>query len=258
MYQLANVNLLSLDLWGEPYSLGYRAFAFTEKSWQNMINDQLALYEHGSLSNHFKRSGLGEEMIDSLPMYKDGIELWRVINKFVTLYLQQCYKSIEAFERDEELHRYWEVLGDSLVDISTTVSLGPLTSVMLIEHLTNTIFWICAGGRLFDVTRHTGCDELRMPTKVASQEDVVDVQTILQTAIINKLRGLPLPPLIDSWYHMISEHLSDEETEAITAIYRDFQNDLKTLSQRIEKSNTYREVPYNVLDPSSLTSSLGV
>jgi hypothetical protein len=257
-YQLANVNLLSLDLWGEPYSLAYRAFAFTERSWQTMLEDAQRNREGGSLNDRFLRSELREEMKEYLPMYKDGLELWRVVHKFVTLYLHECYPNHEIFDSDEELQHFWTYLRELQQDVAECSKLGPLTGNELIAYLSNTIFWVVAGGSLFTMSKYPDCDELRIPMKVSQHEPVADVQTLLQTSIINKLRRLPLPPLVDSWYHMISEHLSDAETEAMTMIYRDFQIDLRSLSERIGKSNKYRDVHYSILDPLELRACLGV
>ncbi|XP_076140863.1 polyunsaturated fatty acid lipoxygenase ALOX15B-like [Alosa pseudoharengus] len=217
---------------------------------------------------------ISERGLEDVPNYyyrDDGIQLWNIINKYVTGVLQHYYTSDEHVQKDTELQSWIrEIFTNGFLERSSTGVPESFQTVSdLIKFVTMVIFTASAqhaavnnGQFDFGGWMPNYPTALRKPPPKEKGQTTMD--TILETlpdigTTVNAMAVLSLLSKTFSDQHILGsfpEDLFDEEVPC--KIIADFQKDLRELSDLIEERNKKLEFPYTYLSPRNVENSVAI
>ncbi|KAL2086482.1 hypothetical protein ACEWY4_017541 [Coilia grayii] len=211
----------------------------------------------------------GLEQVSSYYYRDDGMELWRIINKFVEGILTHYYTSDEHIGRDAELQNWiTEIftkgfLGRSQSGIPQSFN----TRAELVKFVTMVIFTSTAQ----HAAVHNGQFDLggwmpNFPSSLREPPPTEKGQSTMDT-ILNTLPDEGTTANILAVLKHVTEDYSDlyplgyfpEDLfgeEVPRKLIENFQKDLEVLSDVIEKRNAKLELPYTFLHPKNIVNSI--
>ena len=222
--------------------LAHRTWGFTEESWGELFKDIFNEWSYKPLDTQFNEINL--DCKSDLPLYTDGISLWNVMRNYVENYLlEEISLSKDVVIQDDEIIDFWNHF-----NVDFKYGLGELTFDNLVDHITNSIWWCTAGHEMVgSIVEYLVHPDGLMP-KVCKDKTIADAQTFTQALIVISLTGLRQPALMNDWEHLFTDVKYTQQ----------FQMDLLELSKQIDKLNETRLVPYNVMNPKVLESSVSI
>ena len=241
-YRTAAINWGAKEILLPVKQLAHRTWGFTEKGWNNLFEDIFKSWIYKPLPTLLNETNL--DCKNDMPFYTDSIKLWNIMRKYVLSYLtSEISSDTNNIVKDKNIIDFWNHFNNDF-----NYGLGELTFDNLIDHITNSIWWCTAGHEMVgSIVEYLVHPNGLMP-KICPDKTIADVQTFAQALIIISLTGLRQPGLMNDW-----EHLFDDPKHA-----RVFQQELFNLSQEIDSLNLKRIVPYNVMNPKILESSVSI
>ncbi len=242
-----------------------RAFGFTKKSWNKMVDDQMNIIKYQSIYDKFNSSGLSDEFKSSLPFYKDGIDLWEIYNEFITNLVDLYYPEEKYISEDNDLNDYWN--GIKMYFSSENYNIGTLNKQNLINHLVFSVFMITAGHSFCgNVCEYLLMSDALMPkvlkeTKQHPNITNADIQTYMQALCIISMTSSPMPALVGDWEFMFDCEelkLNKKKYSSLIKILKKWQSDLKLQSNVINSRNMMRQIKFNFFNPEILDCSVSV
>ncbi|XP_048042450.1 hydroperoxide isomerase ALOXE3-like isoform X1 [Megalobrama amblycephala] len=217
---------------------------------------------------------ISERGLESVPHFyyrDDGMKLWNIINKFVAAFLSHYYQSDEHVQKDTELQRWIsEIFTKGFLGRDGSGIPSSLQTVTeLVKFVTMVIFTASAqhasvNNGQFDL----GGWMPNYPTALRNPPPKVKGQTtedsILETLpdVGTTVNGMAVLRLLskDSADHFplgyFPETLYDEDVPC--KLIKEFQKDLKELSDLIEGRNKKLELPYIYLNPKNVDNSVAI
>ncbi|XP_048104775.1 polyunsaturated fatty acid lipoxygenase ALOX15B-like [Alosa alosa] len=217
---------------------------------------------------------ISERGLEDVPNYyyrDDGIQLWNIINKYVTGVLQHYYTSDEHVQKDTELQSWIrEIFTNGFLERSNTGAPQSFQTVSdLIKFVTMVIFTASAqhaavnngqfdfGGWMPNfpsALRKPPPKEKGQTTEDTIMETLPDKGTTVNIMSILKLLSkdssdhYPLGKFPEQWFvgdvpHKFMKH---------------FNKDLEKLKHHIEKRNAELELPYIFLNPTNVDNSIAI
>ncbi|XP_051757626.1 hydroperoxide isomerase ALOXE3-like [Ctenopharyngodon idella] len=217
---------------------------------------------------------ISERGLENVPHYyyrDDGMKLWNIIKKFVAAILSHYYQSDAHVQKDTELQRWISeifthgFLGRDNSGIPSSFQ----TVTELVKFVTMVIFTASAqhaavnnGQFEFGGWMPNNPTALRMPppevkgqtTENMILETLPDVSTT-----VNGMAVLRLLSKVSTDHYPLGhfpENLYDEDIPC--KVIKDFQKDLRELSDLIEERNKKLELPYVYLNPKNVDNSVAM
>ena len=262
VYGAASINMLSVTSLGPKDGLASRAFAIAGGSWDKVIEDITVSWKYETFEEHFQSTGLPDEFRESMPLYRDGFELWAIFEKYVRSYITVFYDSDTAIQKDSELKAYWEDFMTQL-PAGGNYGLGKLTFENLVGQLTHSLFWITGMHTFFGDVAEYLVDPSLLPLKLPIDQDLEQPMNTVNGAYLAAslavLTALPNPSLINDWSHLHKNHSSNRKMEVL-AILNEWQDGLKRLSAKIKRriDDGADVKPFDKMDPILMLSSVSV
>ncbi|XP_051734227.1 polyunsaturated fatty acid lipoxygenase ALOX15B-like [Ctenopharyngodon idella] len=217
---------------------------------------------------------ISERGLENVPHYyyrDDGMKLWNIINKFVGAILSHYYQGDARVQKDTELQRWIsEIFTHGFLgrdDSGIPSSFQTVTE--LVKFVTMVIFTSSAqhaavnnGQFDFGGWMPNYPTALRKPPPKVKGQTTED--TILETLpdVSTTVNGMAVLRLLtkDSADHYplghFPENLYDEDVPY--KLIKDFQKDLRELSDLIEERNKKLELPYIYLNPKNVDNSVAI
>lgn len=262
VYGVADINLLSVNALAPSNGLACRTFAIAEGSWDKAVSDLSASWKYETLEQHFRATGLPDEFRESMPLYKDGFQLWAIFEKYVSSYVNLFYDSETALQTDSEVKAYWDDFSTQL-PAGGNYGLDELSRANLIGQLTHSLFWITGMHTFFGDVAEYSVDPSLMPLKLPIDQNVaVPMNTVngaYSAAALTVLTALPKPGLINDWRHLHTNHSAKRKSKVL-AILNEWQDSLTKLSAKIvSRIKSGKDVkPFDKMDPRKMLSSVSV
>ena len=193
-------------------------------------------------------------------MYKDGLELWKVFHEYVEAYIYLFYENEQSLLDDQEMQDYWQ---DYTVHrhANGKQTLGALSRISLIVHLTHSFFWVCGMHTFFGTVAEYLMDPSVMPILLplysSSEVPMNTINGAYLGAALMGLTNLAKPMLLNDFKHLHECH-SDDKREKVHAIMDKWQESLKKLSVDIGQRNKSRKKIFDKMDPALILSSVSV
>lgn len=222
----------------------HRVFAFNQIGIDSFNTNSFDTYTYTTFIDHYQSV---KDLAVNSPYFVDGLELWKIIYKYVNSYIKLHYK-----QDDLDLKQFVE----TLVKISENKFLIECTIDSISTFLTQYIFQ-CT--HIHEVIGNSilkySYDPRIMSTKLRWSENLTDMYTDVQTyhqsmVIAIATSVAKLPKLLDDYSFLAK----DNETKDLHKI---FNKDLVELAEKIEAKNLTRE-PYNGANPTYLEVSMSV
>jgi hypothetical protein len=204
------------------------------------------------------------DMLEALPLYQDGMLLWRAFERYFKAYLSIFYQSESDILADPEIIAFWAHFETQM---DQPWNLPTLTYDNLVSLLSDLAWWVTGGHESVGAIVEYLTTLSGIHGKVADGKDVPDVQTFAQDLIIISLTGVRQPALMDDWTHLFKLETWDarytpEQGQAILDVVRELQADLGRVSDEVANRNIQRELrgeKKNVaFDPRILESSVSI
>jgi hypothetical protein len=269
-YGTAAVNWTSTSMLAPVDGLAYRGFAFDKNSWYPMVTDCFKNFKFESIREHFDSAFANTETglrPNDIPFYRDGFELWDIIETYTTQYINIFYKTDAELNGDNELIAFWNgyksFFGNNK-DIPG-FGLGALTIPALIKLLCHHIFWVTGAHQYFGfICEYMAANYALAPKIFKGHEDGTDVQSYFQTLSLITLTNGPMPLMhSEDWFDTIwapcQSNLIKDNLECIKTVFNDYQARLETQNSLIlDRNQNARTQPFNAMQPSILDSSVSV
>ena len=156
--------------------------------------------------------GLPESMKEIMPLYKDGLELWKIMETYIQNYIDIFYTTDNDIHSDIELVNYWNDF-ETHLPLKNYI-LGPLMRSNLVKHLTYSIFWVTANHTFVgDIQEYILDDNSVAPFYEGLKN--ATIQTCMLKAALISLTSAPMPHLVDDWKHIFIHSGSKEKTNKI-------------------------------------------
>jgi hypothetical protein len=255
--------LLALD------SLLYRLVAFDETNWFQLFKDLVTTFKYETLEDHFKASNLPDYLKAELPLYEDGLDLWKIHAEYVNEYVNIFYKDDESLLDDGELREYWKAYKTFLPPYapSRDYGLGVLTKENLKKHLTHVVWWVTGGhqfvGSLTEYILDPSVAPFRVVKKdLAKGKDLgADYKTFANTLSLFALTGIAQPRLLGDWSHLHNYEELDAnpvKKEKVLQSLINWQDKLQALIPVIDARNKKRVKNFDVFNPRILQSAVSI
>ncbi|XP_031417822.1 polyunsaturated fatty acid lipoxygenase ALOX15B-like [Clupea harengus] len=217
---------------------------------------------------------ISERGLDKVPHYyyrDDGMKMWNVINKYVEGVVQHYYKSDDDVKKDTELQSWIsEIFTNGFKGKKSTGIPETFEAVNdLVKFVTMVIFTVTAQhAALNNGQFEFGAFMPNFPTALRKpppeQKGQTNEETIRETlpdkgTTVNGMAVLRLLSTKSTDHYSLGdvpEELYDEEVPC--KLFKDFQKDLKKLSDDIEERNKKLELPYTYLDPKNVDNSVAI
>lgn len=208
-------------------------------------------------------SGLPPEMLEIMPLYKDGIEFWNITLKYVTSYVDIFYKTDGDVLADEQLKNYWREYETRLPRGNKAYqNMGSLNKANLVKHLTWSLFYSTG-----DHTFQGHLEEYLLDPVCASSRFKGQMFPSVQHAFLDAaficLTSLPQPRLLNdfSFMHDYPGLTPDKKVKVITAM-NEWQADLRQQAEVIDARNQERitrgEQPFDKFNPRIMDCNVAV
>ncbi len=254
-----------------PYgSIISRVFGFDEAAWSVVLQRtrQAATYEPFPL--HFQSNGFvsdeHKEILQTLPLYQDGMDYWRVCEKYITGYLEVIYPNDHSLTEDQELNDFWNEIMTQFKRSETNQSENILSRSHLIEYLTCFLFGVTGFHEFFgNLAEYSGYN---FPGKIRTNQYKADIQTFLLDTSLKSLTSGKMPYLINDWWgggifkgmrkNGANEPVNDSQLQLLRKNHDEWQENLRTLSHEIDRRNDTRLQPFNAMNPKNMECSVSV
>ncbi|CAG0883353.1 unnamed protein product [Cyprideis torosa] len=216
--------------------------------------ERWSMEKQGVFTNHMKERGVLEKEVLSFYYYRDdGIELYRIIERYVSSMVYLYYETKEDVQKDFEIQEWRKEMiapnldgGCGLVDVPGNDKKAFTNQEQLIETITVIIFSCSA---MHGAANFSQYDAYGFPLnypgmllaeplknkKPLTEEDILnyvpDQKVVLDTMVITK-------PAVE--------------------IVEKFRADLKALSEKIQMRNTDAAFPYRHLDPKEVPNAISI
>uniref|UniRef100_A0A673ADY8 Si:dkey-17e16.9 n=1 Tax=Sphaeramia orbicularis TaxID=375764 RepID=A0A673ADY8_9TELE len=202
----------------------------------------------------------GLESVPNFYYRDDGLKLWDIVNRFVKAVIEYYYPSDDDVQNDSELQTWiGEIFTHGFLGNKASESFN--TAEEVIKFITMIIFnssgqHATANHSQFDYYTWTPNGTLLLVTPPPTTKGQSNMKSILDSfpnigdTVIFALTVLTVP--MGSY----PEERFDEPVPK--QIIKDFQAELKQLSETIDARNSRLEVPYNYFNPSQIENSINV
>lgn len=261
-YNTAKINAAATDVLMPINSLGFRVFGFSEASWARLLNDLALLWQWHPFPERMANQGI-PEAFPALPLYADGMLVWRAMEEHVRGFLAIWYKDDASLLADAEAVAFWRHFSTQTAHdgwgLGRTPTLNTLCSL-----LTGLIFEVTVGHEVVGAIVEFITSLHGMAPKLAVGKTVPDVQSFALGLCVISITGVKQPQLLDDWTHMYTgaQTWSAAQKDAAVANERAFQQRLELAAEEIEDRNEARErsgAPrYMACNPRILESSVSI
>eukprot|EP00933_Yihiella_yeosuensis_P039804 TRINITY_DN33985_c0_g1_i1.p1 TRINITY_DN33985_c0_g1~~TRINITY_DN33985_c0_g1_i1.p1 ORF type:complete len:872 (+),score=172.75 TRINITY_DN33985_c0_g1_i1:712-3327(+) len=258
-YNTPNINHNSaLSLYPDCGML-HRMSSFTYEALTDIFVGAAESYKFKSWPQELADIDLDDEVKRKLPIYEDGLDLWKALERFYSAYVDVYYPTDAEVVSDAELQEYWKF--ECVPQYAR--SLPALSKSALKLHLTRTVFDVTAYHEMVgDVVEYT-TDPAGAMLQVREGLDQCDVQQFVQVNSLVAGTGTPMPmfmasgrPGDEDWLHQLDLTVvggrGASEFEKISVLHKTLMEDLHKVSKLIESRNkpgNGRERPYRQLNP---------
>ncbi|XP_034043738.1 arachidonate 15-lipoxygenase B-like isoform X2 [Thalassophryne amazonica] len=217
---------------------------------------------------------IAERGLESVPKFyyrDDGLRLWDIIHRFVQGILKYYYKSDADVQKDSELQKWISDIFEhgSFSQENSGIPRSLSTVVELIKFVTMVIFTCSAqhaavNSGQFDyggwMPNSPSSLQHPPPTKKGTTSEATMLQTFPDVnATAQGMATVWLLSHQSSDFVPLGNYPEEHFTEEIPLmLIKDFQEELKNLSQAIKLRNQGLEVPYTYLDPAQTENSVAI
>uniref|UniRef100_A0A8C4S6C6 Arachidonate 12-lipoxygenase, 12R-type-like n=1 Tax=Erpetoichthys calabaricus TaxID=27687 RepID=A0A8C4S6C6_ERPCA len=197
--------------------------------------------------------------MENIPNYyyrDDGIQLWKIINRYVKKFITFYYKKDKKVKDDQELQRFCTtIFFCSITGIPQSFS----TLQQLIGFVTMVIFTCSAqhaavnSGQVkakhdyFFLAPPTNKGRTTMPDLLQSMSDVKNTCRAMSAVWLLSRQSSDF----------VSRNIYSTEEKPL-GFLEEFREDLKNLASEIRKRNKGKQIPYNYLLPDEIESSVAI
>ncbi|XP_029984479.1 hydroperoxide isomerase ALOXE3-like [Sphaeramia orbicularis] len=213
----------------------------------------------------------GLESVPNFYYRDDGLKLWDIVNRFVKAVIEYYYPSDDDVQNDSELQTWiGEIfthgfLGNKASGIPESFN----TAEEVIKFITMIIFnssgqHATANHSQFDYYTWTPNGTLLLVTPPPTTKGQSNMKSILDSfpnigdTVIFALTVLTVSTKYTDFVPMGSYPEERFDEPVPKQIIKDFQAELKQLSETIDARNSRLEVPYNYFNPSQIENSINV
>ena len=239
-YGTAEINYSSKDMLMPLHQFAHRTFGLTDAAWLQFFTDVVAEWSWVSLPEAMEARRLPAGFAEAWPIARDGLAVWRVIERYVRAYLGVFYPAgDEALLADAEVGAFWAHF-ESQCDAPW--KLPPLSTDALVSLLADLIWWVTAGHELVGSIVEYLTTPHGLPGKLAPGATMPDVQSFGQALVIIALTGVRQPALLSDWTHIfaVGSWTAEQRDGALGAV-RQFQHDLVECAEEIDELNERRQ-----------------
>ncbi|XP_051781214.1 polyunsaturated fatty acid lipoxygenase ALOX8-like [Erpetoichthys calabaricus] len=212
--------------------------------------------------------------MENIPNYyyrDDGIQLWKIINRYVKKFITFYYKKDKKVKDDQELQRWIkEIFTEGFLGkTSTGIPQSFSTLQQLIGFVTMVIFtcsaqhaavnsgqfdfygWMPNGPSTMTRPPPTNKGRTTMPDLLQSMSDVKNTCRAMSAVWLLSRQSSDFVML----GHSSSIYSTEEKP---LGFLEEFREDLKNLASEIRKRNKGKQIPYNYLLPDEIESSVAI
>jgi hypothetical protein len=250
-YGTVTINMGATTTLATEFSLLHRASAFTWDEIERAFNALVSMCPLTDARDQMTQSGMINVPPEIYPFGQDLRDFHRVVSKFVTGYLDVYYPDNNAVLSDKDLTEFWQGL-------RSVQGLG-LDADLSKEELRRTLIAMIISVTGMHNQVGNVADYLIDPRyaspKIRPHREVADVQAAFQGLAIGLMTANLQPKLINNFTHLV---LPGEKSKQATALFEDFQTDLRKLAAAIDKRNKVRRFPCNSFNPKYMVSSVSI
>lgn len=243
-YKTCTINYMAMQTLIPIHGIPFKGFAISAGSWNNLYYDLIAEFKYETFPEFLNAKELSKEELLELPIAEDGLDLWAIIIKFVTTYIDLFYPDDKSIVSDVELNNYW----DAFHHVYTNKPILK-TKEDLIKHLAHCIFSVTAHhsfiGGIIEYLVHPSF----LAPRIGLSKTTADLQSFVLGLTLMCLTSKNQPSIINSWEHIHSHLKKSGNNETLHKSVIDslstFNKDLKQLSETIDKRNVDRSVNPN-------------
>jgi len=251
-YGAVKINRGATQTLATERGLLHRASALTWPALKKAFRVCFDLVRFEHINQTFTRNGMDGAIASGLyPFGQDTKAFVQILETYVHAYVDVYYTDDAAIRDDRELVAFWNDLG-----VKERSQIPELSGKrVLVGGLSMFILYVTG------LHNHVGnvADYLVDPTfaspKIRTGSELADIQAAFQGLNIGLMTAMVRPKLINNWFHIL---LPDEHLPQTSAILETFQNELKALSDKIDRLNEQREMPCNALNPRLMLSSVSI
>lgn len=245
-------NTINYNAWmglSNKGGIGHRTWAFTYEGVAACIAQSLNVVKIQTFPQFLKENGL-ETLGNISSFVKDHSDLWKIMRDYTKSYCEIFYKG-DSLVKDPDIRKWWIACSN----LYAQVHFPPInTPEDVIDLLTIFVFEGSAAHEHLGAVAEYIEDPEFLTTKIRNGKIVSDVQATYQVYLIMAATGMKQPALMSNFKHLFL----DKNRKAVEKVFDKFQEDLKKLSNEIDKRNKKRPHPYQSANPSRLESSVSI
>mmetsp|Transcript_22280 Transcript_22280/g.50957 ORF Transcript_22280/g.50957 Transcript_22280/m.50957 type:complete len:1024 (+) Transcript_22280:80-3151(+) len=230
--------------------------SFTYPALEGVFKAAIEAFEYKTLPQQFKDMDLPDEVKSKLPMFEDGLPLWKALRDFFGKYLDLYYPSDEALLADPEVKVYWEFKSCP----PYKKGLPALSKSSLADQLAQVCFDVIATHEFVGSVAGYVADPSGAFLQVRPGQDMADIQQLIQTMTLTAATGKPMPLYIDDWKRMLDLGASAKvnKFKEASVLWDSMKADLVKLGQQVDERNKTRSHPFPHYHPAYLECSVNL
>jgi len=252
-YNTAFVNMTSYSTLYAEHGFLHRLCPFQYKSLQHIFHDAADAFTYKTLPQQYEESDLPEEVKAKLPMFEDGLPLWRCMRDFYSKYVDIFYPTEDILLNDPEIKAYWEFKSCP----PYTRGLPTLSKSSFIDQLTQACFDVTAYHEFVGSAVPYLTDPAGAFMQVRPGCDMADLQHMMQTLSLASTTGSPMPLLLDDWSHLLKLP-NKETTDKSLELWEAYRKSLLTFAEEVEQRNAKRSHAFPHYNPKNLECSVNL
>jgi hypothetical protein len=240
----------------------HRMSPFPYEELQRVFATAAAEYRFQTWPEEYESFDLPNHLKDSLPIFQDGLDLWRALNRWVSGYIGIFFRTDADVQGDPGLQEYWKFSRTPLY----AAALGrPLSKASLTDQITRAIFDVTAMHEFVGGVVGYTTDPAGAALQVRPGLDMAGLQQFVQVNSLVAGTGMPMPMMIPSgqegdedWLPQLL--LGQASDERVKKLHAELMRDLHAVSAAIGKRNSpgARIHPFEKMDPLTHERSLSL
>jgi len=216
----------------------------------------LSMFRYRTWPQAYSECDLPKEIKESMPMWQDGLVVWRMLREFYAAYINLYYESDSDVTSDPAIRQYWTFRTTP----QYTKGLPPLSKEAFIDQITDAVFWVCAYHELVGGAIEFVMDPSGLFFQVRHGQNMADKQHMIQALALTASTGSPMPKLSGDWSYLLDlgpDAKNNHFTEA-RKLFDTFQARMREVSAEIEDKNKKRPQAFSAFNPMTFECSVSL
>lgn len=256
VFGASKVNCESIYTLGVDGSFLHRAMSLEwEGGMREVLDYASSSYRFQTFPELVASSDLPKNVKDTLPLFVDGLEVWKVYHGFYSSVVDMYFEDEDAVLGDQDIAEYWRFRCVP----QYMNGLPSLSKAALVDQLTHASFGVTAQHQVAgDIVQYVTLPN-GMCFQIRPGHDMEDARQMTNVLAITASTGRTMPRFCEDWSHLLPGPADGpEQCRKLKDLHKKLVMDLKSVGDKVEERCKEQPVAFTELNPKAFECSVSI